>query len=209
MFYFKYLPIESKNLLFAFQSIRTAAMTWKDKKLHPKDKANFFSRATLWWIFGLLWKGNTKPLQQEDLYSVRKDSGVERLTKRLQKIWKNEKSSASNLQRKPQFWKALLRFFPWKEYGFIVFTGSLYIISANVVWCSTIKLLHCIGYSLHNDVPRERSFVYVYGMAIGQLISSISVNHFHLYGAVLGIRARAAVVGLLYKKVSLHLRVME
>ena len=207
-FYFKHLPRETKNLLFTFHSIKTVPMTGKEQKLHPKDKANFFSRATLWWIFGLLWKGNTKPLE-EDLYSVRNDDGAEHLTKRLQTIWNNEKSSASSLQRKPQFWKALLRFFTWKEYGFIVFTGSLYIIAANVVWYSTIKLLQCIGSSLHNDVPRERSFVYVYGMATGQLVSSISVNHFHLYGAVLGIRARAAVVGLLHKKVSLHLRVME
>lgn len=177
----------------------------EDEKIHPKDKATFVSRVMLWWIFRLLWKGSTTPLQAEDLYSMQEEDHAKYLTKRLQKKWKNERSRAMKSKRKPVFWKALLRFFTWKDYGFLVLVGTVFLIAENVVWYCAIKLLYVVGLEeeLHKGLPEDYCFVFIYGIAIAQLFKVITDNHFHLSGAVLGIRARAAVVGLLYEKVSI------
>ena len=175
----------------------------EDKKVHPKDEATFVSRVMLWWIFRLLWKGNITPLQVDDLYSMQHEDDAEYLTKRLQRKWNDEKRRALKSKRKAVLWKALLRFFTWKDYGFLVSVGSVFLIAENVVWYCAIKLLYLVGLKLHEGLPEQRCFVYIYGIAIGQLCKVITANHFHLSGAVLGIRARAAVVGLLYKKMSM------
>ena len=180
----------------------------KEDAIHPKDKANFVSRVTLWWIFELLWKGNSSPLEHDDLYSVKNEERAEHLTKCLQKKWEDEKRRAVASKRKPRFWKALLRFFTWKDYQFLVFTGLTRIISLNVAFFSIIKLIHFVGRDIYYGEPRDRCFIYIYGMAMGHLVQTICINHYHLRGAVMAIQARAATVGLLYRKVRQHLKMI-
>lgn len=170
----------------------------KEEKRHPKDEANFVSLVTLWWIFGLLWKGYTSPLQHQDLPSVRHEDLAEHLTKRLQEKWENEKRYASQSKTNPRLWKAVLRFFTWKNNSYFIFLGLVAMISDNLVWFSTFKLLDLV---LSGEKTRSQGVVYILGMGIGHLVKCVSINHFFLQGAMQGVRARAAVVGLLYKKV--------
>ena len=178
--------------------VRSYANMDKEEKRHPKDEASFISLVTLWWMFGLMWKGYTRPLQHEDLHSVRHEDLSKHLTKRLEEKWENEKRYASQSKTKPRLWKAVLRFFTWKNNAYIILTGLITVTSDNLVWFSTIKLLDLV---LSGAKPRSQGLVYILGMVIGHLVRSLCNNHFFLQGAMQGIRARAAVVGLLYKKV--------
>ena len=174
----------------------------RKEKPHPKDKANFVSKITLWWIFELLWKGNSRPLEQGDLYSVRDVDRAKYLTKRLEKKWENEKKCAKKSKRKPHLWKALFNFFTWREYGIIVFTMVTSIIGLNILWISTIKLFDIFWSDRFRGViSYSPLLVCVFGVIMGGLVKTLSVNYFHIQGTILWIRARAAVVGLLYKKV--------
>ena len=169
---------------------------------HPKDKANFVSKITLWWIFELLWKGNSRPLEQEDLYSVRDEDSAKYLTKRLEKKWENEKNCAKKSKRKPHLWKALLNFFTWRDYGILVLTMLMSNIGQNITWISTIKFLDLFWSNRFRGVISYIPLlVCVFSVIMGGLVRALSLNYFHLQGTLLGIRARAAVVGLLYKKV--------
>lgn len=179
----------------------------KEIKSHPQEKANLISRATLWWIFPLLRKGYNSPLKHEDLYSVREEDRAEYLTKRLHEAWENEKRKAKDTKRKALLWKALLRFFTWTNYGFIVFTTATYIIASNVTWFSLVKLVMEIGSVVYGNALLNQCFIYVWGVAVGELIMALSANHFYVYGAILGIRARAATTGLLFKKVIFSVKV--
>ena len=169
---------------------------------HPKDKANFVSKITLWWIFELLWKGNSRQLEQEDLYSLRDEDRAKYLTKRLEKKWENEKKCAKKSRRKPRLWKALFNFFTYREYGIVVFTMVTSIIGQNIIWFSTINLFNIFWSDRFRGVISYCPLlVCVFGVIMGGLVKTLSLNYFHLQGTILGIRARAAVVGLLYKKV--------
>ena len=169
---------------------------------HPKDKANFVSKITLWWIFELLWKGNSRPLEQEDLYSVRDEDRAKYLTKRLEKKWENEKNCAKKSKRKPHLWKALFNFFTCREYGIVAFTMLMSILGQNIIWFSTINLFDIFwGDRFRGVISYSPLFVCVFGVVMGSLVKALSLNYFHLQGTILGIRARAAVVGLLFKKV--------
>ena len=175
----------------------------KEEKCHPKVTANFFSQVTL---FGLLWNGYSRPLEQEDLYDLLDGDCAEQLTKHLQKKWEEEICRVGKSKRNPRLWRALLSFFTWKEYGFIVFTTLSSILSENVVWFSTMKLLGQLwtersSGSGTTSISHQRLLIYLCLMIMGNLFKSLSNNHFYLKAAILGIRARAAVVGLLYKKV--------
>ena len=152
-----------------------------------------------------MWKGFSCPLEQEDLYSILDNDRAEDLTKRLKKKWENEIWLARKSKRNPRFWKALLRFFTWKEYGLIVFTMLSTICSENVFWFSTIKFLDLLWIESSSDggtLPYQRLLIYACFMLIANLFRGWAKNHFFLQGAILGIRARAAVVGILYKRVS-------
>ena len=176
----------------------------KEEKCHPKVTANFFSQVTLWWIFGLLWKGYSRPLEQEDLYALLDGDCAEHLTKRLQQKWEKENGRAKKSKRNPRLWRALLSFFSWKEYGIMFCTMLLSTVSESLLWFSTIKLLEQLWIehsSVSGTISNQQLLIYFCFMLVGNLFKSLSNNHFYLQGAILGIRARAAVVGLLYKKV--------
>ena len=176
----------------------------KKEKCHPKETANFISQVTLWWIVGLLWKGNSRPLEQDDIYSVMDDDRAEHLTKRLQKKWDEEIGWAKKSERNPRLWKALLSFFTRKQYGIIACTMLSSILAENVLWFTTIRLLDLLWNRLSSassTISHQQLLPYVCGMVLANLVKGLSNNHFFLQGALLGVRARAAVLGLLYKKV--------
>ena len=167
---------------------------------HPRDAANFVSKVTLWWIIPLLWKGYRKPLNHEDLYPIREVEKSEWRTKLLEEKWGEEILRAKNLGRKPKLWQAMLRYFSWSEYFYFLPFCLVTVVGDNLKCYTTIVLLHKLT-SFANETDGEY-FVYVYGIALGCFVKQFAQNVVYLYGVELGVRARAAVLGLLYKKVS-------
>ncbi|XP_028408178.1 multidrug resistance-associated protein 4-like isoform X2 [Dendronephthya gigantea] len=175
-------------------------MTSMFETRHPKDNANFISKIILWWIFPLLFKGIRNPLEHKDLHAIREVERSCQRTCRLEEIWRQEVKSARSLGRKPKLWRAMFRYFTFLEYWNFVPVASAYLLGDNITWYSTISLLHKLT-SFNGNASRLDCFVYVYGIALGSVIKLFGQNHLHLHGAVLGVRARAAILGLLYKKV--------
>ncbi|XP_028391901.1 multidrug resistance-associated protein 4-like [Dendronephthya gigantea] len=175
-------------------------MTLMHSTRHPQDNANFISKVILWWIFPLLLKGTHDPLTHEDLLAIRNVEKSCQRTSRLEEKWRQEVKSARTSAREPKLWRAMSRYFTFQEYWYFVPSGLAYFLGDNITWFSTISLLRELV-SFHGDASRFGCFVYVYGIAIGSLMKLIGQNHFHLHGAILGVRARAAILGLLYKKI--------
>ena len=166
---------------------------------HPRDVANFVSKVTLWWIFPLLWKGYRKPLNHEDLYPIREVEKSEWRTKLLEEKWGEEILRAKNLGRKPKLWRAFLRYYSWSEYFYFVPFCLGTVIGDNLRCYSTIVLLHKL--TSFNSEAHGAYFVNIYGITIGCILKQFGQNTVYLYGNELGVRARAAVLGLLYQKV--------
>jgi hypothetical protein len=175
-------------------------MTFAPKTQHPQDEANFVSKIIFWWIFPLLWKGARNPLSHEDLHPIREVEKSSQRTDLLEEKWREEILSARNLDREPKIWRAIFRYYTFQEYWYFVPSGLAYLLGDNIVWFATITLLRQLT-SFHDTQSRGEYFIYIYGIAIGSLMKLIGQNHLHLHGAVLGVRARAAILGLLYRKV--------
>ena len=175
-------------------------MTGKTTSPHPQDTASFPSKILFWWIFPLLWKGARDPLNHEDLYPIRGVDESGQRTDRLEQKWHEEMLCARGLGKEPKFWRAIFRYFTVWKYMYFVLSGFANLLGDNIVWYSTIKLLRQLT-GIHDNESSVQYFIYIYGIAIGSLIKLIGQNHLHLHGAVLGVRARAAILGLLYKKV--------
>ena len=166
---------------------------------HPREAANFVSKLALWWIFPLIWKGYRKPLNHEDLYPIREVEKSEWRTKLLEEKWGEEILRAKNLGKKPKLWRAMLRYYTWQEYFYFLPFCLASVVGDNLKCYVTITLLHKLtsfNYETHSEY-----FVYVYGIALGCFLYQFGQNIVCLYGVELGVRARAAVLGLLYKKV--------
>ena len=166
---------------------------------NPEDSANFISKVTLWWIFPLLWKGYRKPLSHEDLYPIREVDKSERRTKLLEENWNEEMLQAKSLGRKPKLWRALLRYYSWPEYYWFLPILLTAVVGDNLICYGTIVLLHKL--TSFNVEAGSEYFVYIYAIALGCLMKQFGQNPVFLYGLVLGVRARAGILGLLYKKV--------
>lgn len=167
---------------------------------HPQDEANFLSKVIFWWIFPLLWKGARNPLNHEDLYPIREEEKSGQRTDLLEEKWREEIVSAQKAGRKPKLWRAIFRHFTFQEYFYFLPSGLPYLLGDNLVMFATISLLRELT-GFQGNESRDKYFVYIYGIAFGSLMKLIGQNHLHLHGAVLGVRARAAILGLLYKKV--------
>ncbi|CAB4018390.1 Hypothetical predicted protein [Paramuricea clavata] len=172
------------------------------EKVHPKDRANFISRVLLWWIVDLLWRGNKNPLNQEDLDPVREDDSAARQTNRLGEIWNNEKISARQKKRKPKFWKAMIKFFTWQEHALVYFLMLFNVFGNAVFFYSVTNLMKAIGSNLEQGTHSPKEYlIFIGGMMIGSLCEVLGSQHSCLLLPMLGIKARAALVGLIYKKV--------
>jgi hypothetical protein len=169
---------------------------------HPKDKASIISRVLLWWIVDLLWRGNKNPLNQEDLDPVRKEDCAARQTKRLEEIWNNEKISAKCQNKKPKLWKALLKFFTWQECALLIFLILLSVFSDGLFFYSITSLMEAIGNFEEDTHSPNHYVIFVWGMIIGSVGEVLTCQHVYLLSPMLGIKARAALIGLIYKKVS-------
>ena len=173
---------------------------------HPQAETNFISKLTLWWIVDLLWRGNKNPLNFEDLYPVKEEDRVEHHTKRLEKIWGDEKTLANKKQRKLKLWKTMLRYITWKEYGILLFCCCSTILGSIFLRYFVLKLMEALNGNFANDTRSENVyFLYVWGMIISFLVERFGIRHFNLMTPTLGIRFRAAVLGLIYQKVRLTL----
>ena len=177
----------------------------KSEYVHPKDRANIVSRVLLWWIVGLLWKGRKKPLNQEDLDPVRGDDSAARHTKRLEEIWKNEKIAARQQKKKPKLWKAMIKYFTWQEHALVNFLMLFNVFGNAVFFYSVTNLMKAIGSNFEQGTHSPKEYlIFVGGMLLGSFCEVLGSQHSCLLLPVLGIRARAALVGLIYKKVRLN-----
>ena len=139
---------------------------------------------------------------QEDLYPIREEDKSAQRTDLLEKKWCEEKELARNRGREPKLWRAIYKYFTICELWYFVSSGAAYLLGENLVWYATINLLHQRMISNANQ-SHITYYVYIYAIAIGGIIRLLGQNHLHLHGAVLGVRARAAMLSILYKKVML------
>jgi hypothetical protein len=120
----------------------------------------------------------------------------------LEEIWNNEKISARQKNRKPKLWKAMIKYFTWQEHVHVNFLMLLNVFGTGMYYYSVTNLMRAIGSNLEQGTHSPNEYlIFIGGMTIGSFCEVLGSQHSCLILPMLGIKARAALVGLIYKKV--------
>ena len=170
-----------------------------DASTHPQRKANIISFLLFWWTNDLFKTGNQRPLEQSDFWPLHEEDTTSELTKQLQSQWMKDLKDHKLTEKEPKLWKSALKVLSLKDLLVISFAGLI----DSVGRFLQPFFLGVFISTLMSDRP-ERSLLC--GCAVLMLIivvmKSVAVHHssFKLY--VIGMRMKASLKGVIFKKVS-------
>jgi len=148
----------------------------------------------------VLRQGSQRPLEKEDIFTVRKQDSMEHLVNKLEKLWQQEITRTRLAGSQPRLWRAFCRMFSWKQYTCMFILKSLRALS--VVFLPL--LLWFFLSDLENESQRKysvSSFMLVAGMILAAFIKGLSKNHFSALAEIWGTQLKVASIGLVYKKI--------
>ena len=161
---------------------------------HPQRKANLISFLLFWWTNDLFKTGNQRPLQQSDFWPLHEEDQTSLLTEQLQWQWSKDLDECNRTGKEPRLWKSAMKILSRLFAGLLDSVGRFLQPFFLGVFISTLM----------SDTPGR-------GMLCGcaalipliVLIKSIAVHHssFKLY--VIGMRMKAALKGVIFRKVSM------
>ncbi|XP_072502792.1 ATP-binding cassette sub-family C member 3 isoform X1 [Notamacropus eugenii] len=194
----------------------------------PEATAGFLSRLTFWWFTNMAILGYRRPLEEKDLWSLNEEESSKTVVARLLKEWEkqrvqakqskdaaftktpNAKGRVSNEEagegevllsdqpqkREPSFLRALLMTF-----GPYFLIGSFYKLIQDLLSFVNPQLLSILIKFISNpSAPAWWGFL-VAGLMFGCSVIQTLILHQHFqYVFVTGIRLRAGITGIIYRK---------
>ena len=167
---------------------------------HPQRRANLISFLLFWWTNDLFKTGNQRPLQQSDFWPLHEEDQTSLLTNQLQWQWSKDLDECNRTGKEPRLWKSAMKVLSCKDLCIICFAGLVDSVGRFLqpfflgVFISTLM-----------SHAQDRGLLYVCAalMLLIVLMKSIAVHHssFKLY--VIGMRMKASLKGVIFKKVSL------
>jgi len=168
--------------------------------IHPKSEANLISFLLFWWTNDLFKTGNQRPLQQSDFWPLHEEDQTSLQTKRLQSQWNKDLNEGSLTRKEPRLWKCAMKVLSRKDLCIISFAGLV----DSVGRFLQPFFLGVFISTLMSDKPGRGLLCGCAAlMLLIVFIKSIAVHHssFKLY--VIGMRMKASLKGVIFKKVSL------
>ena len=177
---------------------------------NPKKNAGFFSLLTFAWLNGLLKQGSESPLENDDLPPLLKEDQSQELTQNLESLWFlsrcNEttgRAKSKRLIKTARLWHALLGLVPASEKVFVM------MLTSTLTVVRVIQPLFLIGLlvELRKESPiyQKWSYLYAAGVCLCAWVIAIFKCHCDYRSAMIGMRMRSALLGLIYKKVRVSL----
>ncbi|XP_058142359.1 ATP-binding cassette sub-family C member 6 isoform X2 [Dasypus novemcinctus] len=190
----------------------------------PEAGASFPSKATFWWVSGLVWRGYRRPLGPKDLWSLGKESSSEELVSRLEREWtRNRRAAQRHLKAKASKRKGgagpevpeteaflrqegsqrgpLLRAI-WQVSRVTFLLGTLSLVIGDAFRFTVPKLLSLfLEFIGDPKAPAWKGYFLAALMFLSACLQTLFEQQ-HVYRMkVLQIRLRTAITGLVYRKV--------
>ena len=168
---------------------------------NPKDKANWLSIIFFWWMNDVFKLGNKRPLTEEDLFPLPEDYKAEILVEEAERYWLEELKKRQSRRKKPSLWKAMVSLIPWKS-------GVAMIILKTLQCLGLVFLPLCLWLVLKTlndgpDIDMKLVSMYVALLVLITLINALATHHYDYLTELWGLKLKVALIGLVYKKVSL------
>uniref|UniRef100_A0A8C9U6D6 ABC-type glutathione-S-conjugate transporter n=1 Tax=Scleropages formosus TaxID=113540 RepID=A0A8C9U6D6_SCLFO len=184
----------------------------------PIQDASFLSKILFWWFSGLVVKGYRKPLQAEDLWSLREEDTSQKIISDLEQEWTAECNRiqlagvalGSRLADQAQLLRklhkeqssgfCLLRTLA-RNFGPYFLTGTLCLVIHDAFMFSIPQVLSLLlGFMRDEDTPLWKGYFYASLMFLLSCLQSL-FNHQYMYTCfTVGMRVKTAVMGLVYRK---------
>jgi ATP-binding cassette subfamily C (CFTR/MRP) protein 4 len=172
-----------------------AHLNQRKQTLHPKQRANIFSKIFFCWALPLFVKGFKKNLAEEDLYGPLKDHESKLLGDRLENAWIKEENS----RRNPSFWRALIRVFG-KEcamYGLMLAVIEFVIKMSQPLFIGKLMEYYTPN---QNTITKNTAYIYASGIVVMSFFN-VLLGHSYMLGLQhLGMKIRVASCSLIYRK---------
>ena len=171
----------------------------------PKDQANFFSLLTFWWLGKLLRQGYKRTLCGDDLPPLPNEDRTETLVKALEKEWILEVQSSRHRGTRPKLWRSVLKIVPWRDYLVMISLRFLYSVAFLAVPLILWFLLRAL--SLTSGVDRKMVVSFIAALGLAAIVKPLCTHYSFYVASIWTIRVKVAIVGLIYKKVTIQLLV--
>ncbi|XP_046974021.1 uncharacterized protein LOC124540463 [Vanessa cardui] len=195
-------PIHAKEeFYFNMDSDKnTVKMEEKSGVEKKRNKPNIISRLFICWICPVLFKGNKRDIQENDLIIPSKQYDSDRLGGKLERYWLEDYDRALRENRKPSLWKALV-----KAYWIAYLPGAfLLLINATARTVQPLLFSELLSYWSANAsqaITRKEAGFYAIGMLALNLIGALSQHHNSLFVTRFSLKMKVAVSSLIYRKI--------
>nr|XP_034841109.1 multidrug resistance-associated protein 4-like [Maniola hyperantus] len=169
-------------------------------KSKKRNKPNVISKLFICWVCPVLFKGNKRDVEEDDLIVPNKPYDSDRLGEKIQRYWLDEYQRAIKESRKPSLGKALMRAF-WLAY----MPGAiLLLINATARTVQPLLFSELLSYWSANPaqtITRRDAGFYAIGMLVLNMISAFSQHHNTLFVNRFSLKMKIACSSLIYRKV--------
>ncbi|NXD40855.1 MRP1 protein, partial [Copsychus sechellarum] len=193
----------------------------------PEASSSFLSKITYWWFSGLLWKGSQQALGVDDLWPVRKQDSSEEIVAWAEREWKKCHSRTQQKMESATFKKSqktetgiaeaeeteallqskhsqsgpLLRMF-WSMFGTYFLLSTVCLVICDVFLFSTPRVLRLFLKFIEDQAaPSWLGYCYAFSMFLLGCLQTLFEQRYMYMCLVLGLRLRAALTGLVYRKI--------
>ncbi|KAK4880384.1 hypothetical protein RN001_008530 [Aquatica leii] len=170
-----------------------------NKKLNPRENANFLSIVTFWFTLPTFFEGRRKELEITDLYKTFSEHKSKTLGDKIEKVWKAEEERAFKLKKKPSLKRVLIKLF-WLQF---MFQGLLCcVLEFGARMAQPLLLGKLISYYTPNQtsITKSEAYGYAAGVVCCSLLAVLIVHPYVLDVLHIGMKMRIACCSLIYRK---------
>ena len=164
----------------------------EESRTNAYEEAHWFSKCILHWVFPLLKKGRSEPIEPSDVDPIRQEESADYQYQRMQASIK--KYLTSNPSK-----KALFKAVAWRFKGEVVFMCLVGLV-AMVTEYSTSIFIKFLEDFLMSSSPLWKGFALVTYMILIKFVQAIADNQLKFHSAVLGAHIKAGLGSVIYRK---------
>ncbi|XP_072416269.1 multidrug resistance-associated protein 1 isoform X2 [Chiloscyllium punctatum] len=202
----------------------------KDTNLCPELNASFLSKITFWWFTGMTVLGYKRPLEPDDLWSLKKKDKSKIIVPRLVEEWEKEcfkKTRQSEMVYSPQknrtekepesseepgetqvlilkkrknLQPSLLKAL-CRTFGPYFMISFLYKVIHDLLMFASPEILKLLLQFINNDkAPSWQGYFYVVLLFLCAFIQTLFLHQYFQICFVTGMRLKTAIIGAVYRK---------
>ena len=167
------------------------------KQVHPNDQAGLVSVITFSWLSALVWQTFKKPPSSDELWKISKYDEARHNYKRLARLWKQEveKKGLRNASLHQVIWKFV-------RTRILISTLCFFLFGVAIFLSSGIVIRQLLQYVSQGSTDVHDGFVLVAYLLGAELSRAVMLTGFFVLNYRTAVRTRAAVLLLVFKKVT-------